>query len=124
MKTPRSFIRNGLLSHLRMATVITLMAAATAMALVAVKPSSPFLWGKTDNEGAINKFRQDRAGLFRNRMALPGPERERGAMAAAEEEYANRAYPAAYVPFELTRNAHAAWSDATARGLSRATQPL
>jgi hypothetical protein len=124
MKTPRSFIRNRLLSHLRMATVITLMAAATAMALVAVKPSSPFLWGKTDNEGAINKFSQDRAGLFRNRMALPGPERERGAMAAAEEEYANRAYPAAYVPFELTRNAHAAWSDATARALSRATQPL
>ncbi len=58
------------------------------------------------------------------KLALPGPEREGGPTAAADEEYANRAYPAAYVPFELTRTAHAAWSHATARALARATQPL
>src|SRR6266516_158582 len=124
MKTPRWSTRNSLPSHLRIATVVTLMSAAAAMAFVAVKPSGRSLWAKSENKTAINKFAQDRTGLFRNKLALPGPERERGPMAAAEEEYANRAYPAAYVPFELTRNAHVAWSNATARALARATQPL
>src|SRR4030095_16742671 len=32
--------------------------------------------------------------------------------------------PAAYIPFELTRNAHAAWSNAKARALAQAMQPL
>src|SRR5438876_1025439 len=124
MKTHPRFSRNRFVSHLRIAGAVTLMSAAAAMAFVAVKPSSPALWGKADDKGAINKFRQDRTGLFRNKLAMPGPERERGPTAAAEEEYANRAYPAAYVPFELTRNAHVAWSNATARALARATQPL
>ena len=123
MKTPRWFIGSRFVSHLRMAGVVTLMSAATAMAFVAMKPSGP-LWVKSDSKDVINKFRQDRARLFRNKMALPGPEREGGPTAAAEEEYAKRAYPAAYVPFELTRNAHVAWSDATARALARVTQPL
>ena len=82
------------------------------------------LSGKSDNKNAINKFSQNRAALFRNKLAMPGPEREGGSMAAAEEEYAKRAYPAAYVPFELTRNAHAAWSNVRARALARAMQPL
>ncbi|MFL6352990.1 MAG: WD40/YVTN/BNR-like repeat-containing protein, partial [Bryobacteraceae bacterium] len=47
-----------------------------------------------------------------------------GPTTAAEEEYAKRAYPAAYIPFELTRNAHVAWSDVRARALARVTQPL
>jgi hypothetical protein len=123
MKTPRWFIGSRFVSHLRMAGVVILMSAATAMAFIAMKPSGP-LWVKSDSKDVINKFRQDRARLFRNKMALPGPEREGGPTAAAEEEYAKRAYPAAYVPFELTRNAHVAWSDATARALARVTQPL
>jgi hypothetical protein len=123
MKTRRSFPRNRLVSHLRFVSAITLMSAAAAMAFVAVQPSSP-LWMKSNNKDAINKFAQDRAALFRNKLAIPGPEREGGPMAAADEEYAKRAYPAAYVPFELTRNAHVAWSNATARALARATQPL
>src|SRR5205807_6666221 len=45
---------------------------------------------------------------------------ERGPMAAAEEEYANRAYPAAYVPFELTRTAQRAWADAQTLARGRA----
>src|SRR6266480_2572540 len=123
MKTLHSFSRNRFASSVRFAVAGTLLSAAVAMAFVAVKPSGP-LWVKSDSKDAINKFRQDRAGLFRNKMALPGPEREGGPMAAADEEYANRAYPAPYVPFELTRHAHAAWSHATARALARATQPL
>src|SRR6266480_6384994 len=124
MKTPPWFNRNRFFSLVRIATVITLMSVAAAMAFVAAKPSGRSLWAKSNNKTAINKFAQDRTGLFRNKLALPGPEREGGPTAAADEEYAKRAYPAAYVPFELTRNAHAAWSNATARALARATQPL
>ena len=66
------------------------------------------------------KLRLDaRCSMFRNKLALPGPEREGGPTAAADEEYAKRAYPAAYIPFELTRNAHAEWSNATARALAQ-----
>ena len=124
MKSPQYFTRNRLVSHLRFATAVTLMSASAAIAFVAVKPSGPLLLGKVDNKSAINKFREARAQFLRNKLALPGPEREGGPTAAADEEYANRAYPAAYVPFELTRTAHAAWSHATARALARATQPL
>jgi hypothetical protein len=124
MKTPRGFNRNRFFSLGRIASAGAFVCAAGAMAFVAAKSSDPLLWGKSDNKGAINKFRQDRAGLFRNKMVLPGPEREGGPMAAADEEYANRAYPAPYVPFELTRNAHVAWSDATARALARGTPAI
>jgi hypothetical protein len=119
MKTPRRFTGNRFISHLRMAGVVTLMSAAAAMAFVAVKPSGP-LWVKSDNKDAINKLRQDRAELFRSKMAIPGPEQEGGPMAAADEEYAKRAYPAAYVPFELTRRAQRAWTNVRARARGRA----
>jgi hypothetical protein len=81
------------------------------MAFVAVNPSGPFLWGKSDGKNAMNKFGQNRAASFRNKLAVPGPEREGGPTAAAEQEYANRAYPAAYVPFALTSNAQQAWKN-------------
>jgi hypothetical protein len=123
MKQPRFSQPNRLFSSIRFGIAVSLVTAAAAMAFVAVKSSGP-LWVKSDNKDAINKFRQDRARLFRNKMALPGPEREGGPTAAADEEYAKRAYPAAYIPFELTRTAHAAWSNATARALARLTQPL
>ena len=84
------------------------------MAFVAAKPSGP-LWAKSDNKDAINKFGQNRAASFRNKLAIPGPEREGGPMAAAEEDYASRAGPAPYVPFELTRRAQRAWSNVRAR---------
>ena len=38
-------------------------------------------------------------------------------MAAAEEDYANRAGPAPYVPFELTRRAQRAWTNVRARAI-------
>lgn len=114
MKTLRQFTRNRLISHLRFASAIMLMSAAAAMAFVAVKPSGP-LWVKSENKGAIDKFRQNRTALFRNKLAIPGPEREGGPTAAAEQDYVNRAGPAAYVPFELTRRAQRAWSNVRAR---------
>jgi hypothetical protein len=117
MKTHRWFTRNRLVPHLRIASVVTLMSAAAAMAFVAVKPSGP-LWVKSDSKGAINKFSQNRTALFRNKLAIPGPEREGGPMAAAEEDYANRAGPAPYVPFELTRRAQRSWSNVRARPMN------
>src|SRR5438552_10284407 len=111
MKTPRSFSRSRLLSQFRIATVVTLMSAAAAMAFVAAKPSGPFLLGKSDNtDQAINKFRQGRDQFGGNRRAMPGPETDHGPMAAAEEDMAKRAYPAPYVPLTLTGNAQRAWA--------------
>lgn len=114
MKTPHWLIGTPFVSHLRIAGAVTLMSAAAAMAFVAVKPSGP-LWANADNKDAINKFAQNRTALFRNKLAIPGPEREAGPLAAAEEDYANRAGPAGYVPFELTRRAQRAWSNVRAR---------
>jgi len=111
MKTPRWFTRNRLVSHLRIASMITLISAAGAMAVLAVKPSGPSP-AKSDSKNGINKFSQNRAGSYRSKLMLPGPEREGGPTSAADEDYAKRAYPSAYVPFELTRNAHTAWSNA------------
>jgi hypothetical protein len=119
MKTHRWFTRNRLIPHLRIASVVTLMSAAAATAFVAVKPSGP-LWVKSDSKNAINKFSQNRTALFRNKLAIPGPAREGGPTAAAEEEYAKRAYPAAYVPFELTRQAQRAWTNVMAMARGRA----
>ncbi len=116
MKTPRWFTRNRLSSHLRIASAVTLMSTAAAMAFVAISPSGPFLLGKSDNKGAINKFSQSRVELLRNKLTVPGPEREGEPTAVAEEDYANRAAGTAYVPFALTRNANTAWTNIKARG--------
>src|SRR5947207_6160614 len=119
METPRWFSRNHLLSQFRIATAVTLMSAAAAMAFVAAKPSGPLLLGKSGNtDQAINKFRQDRDQSGGNRRAMPGPEIDRGPITAAEEAYANRAYPASDVPFKLTRNAQQAWASVMAQAPS------
>ncbi len=76
------------------------MSAAAAMAFVAAKPSGPFLLGKSDNT--------DQA----------GPETDRGPITAAEEAYANRAYPASDVPFKLTVDAQKAWANVVAQAPS------
>jgi hypothetical protein len=109
MKTPRWFIGNRFVSHLRMAGAVTLLSAAAAMAFVAIQPSGPFLLGKADNKSAVNKSRQSLAALLKNKLAVPGPEQDAGPTAAAEADYVNRAYPAAYVPFTFTSNAQQAW---------------
>src|SRR5438094_8744378 len=106
MKSPQYFTRNRLVSHLRFATAVTLMSASAAIAFVAVKPSGPLLLGKVDNKSAINTFREARAQFLRNKLALTVPEREGGPTAATDEEYANRAYTAAYGPFESSLTAY------------------
>src|SRR5215208_992462 len=123
MKTPHSFKQHRLFSPVRIAVAGTLLVTAGAMAFVAVKPSG-LLWVKSDSKSAINKSDQNRVPLFRNKLALPGPEREGGPTAGAQEAYANRAYPAPYIPFTLTRNAHRAWSNVMARAPGRGVNAL
>jgi hypothetical protein len=123
MKTSRWFIRNRLLSHVRIAGAVTLLSAAAAMAFVAVKPPGPLFVAKSDSRSAIDKLRQNRAALFRNKLAIPGPEREAGPAAAAEQAYMNRAAGGAYVPFTLTRNAQRAWGNVKARASRALSAP-
>jgi hypothetical protein len=114
MKSHRSLThRNRLVSNLRIAFAGTLISAAAAMAFVAVKPSSPLLSGNERRD--VSKFREDRDELGGNRRALPGLERDRGPATAAEEDYANRAYPATDMPFSATLNAQAAFNQVKAR---------
>src|SRR6266513_2866634 len=111
MKAPNSFSRNRFFSSVRFAIAVALMSAAAAMAFVAAKSSGPFLLGKSGNtDQAINKFRQDRDQTGGNRRTMPGPEIDGGPTTAAQERYANRAYPASDVPFKLTRDAQTAWA--------------
>jgi hypothetical protein len=93
------------------------------MAFVAVNPARPF-FAKSDSKSAVDKLKQNRVDAFRNKMTMPGPEQDGGPTAAAEEAYANRAYPAPYVPFALTRNAHRAWSNVMARAPGRGINVL
>jgi hypothetical protein len=123
MKTPASFSRTRFFSFARITSASVLLTVAAAMAFVAVKPSSPS-WAKSDSKSAINKFNQNRAQLFRNKIAMPGPEQDGGPTAAAEQAYANRAYPAPYVPFALTRNAHRAWANVMARAPGKGINAL
>jgi hypothetical protein len=105
-------MRTPLLSQLRIASAVTLISAAAAMAIVAAKSSGPISLGKSGKtHQAINKFRQDRDQIGGKRRAMPGPETERGPVAAAAERYAQRAYPATDVPFRLTVKAQQAWAN-------------
>ncbi len=94
----------------RLAGTLTLVSAVAVVALMAANASrllsAASSAGKTP---AVMKVSQHDAGKLRNKMAMPGPELEGGPMAAAEEDYANRAFPAAYIPFQLTSNANKAW---------------
>jgi hypothetical protein len=123
MKTPHSFSQNGFFTSVRFTIAGTLLSAAVAMAFVAVNPSGPFV-AKSESKNVVSKFKQNRVQLFRNKIAMPGPEEDGGPTAAAEQAYANRAYPAAYVPFALTRNAHKTWSNVMARAPGRGVNAL
>ena len=59
----------------------------------------------------MDKFRHDPDAFPGNRVVTPGPERDGIPTAAAEEQYAQRAFPAAYVPFEFTKKARQGWGE-------------
>ncbi len=96
----------------RIAGALTISAAA-AVAVVTMDRSSPSPVVKSGGKArAVSKLSREDAEKFGNKMMMPGPEREGGPMAATEEDYANRAFPAAYIPFNLTSNAQNAWGKA------------
>lgn len=105
MKAPHWFTHHRLISHLRVAGAVTLLSAAAAMALVAVKPSGPMLTSSHDRPRTIGKFRGDRDELAGNKRTLPGLERDHGPLLAAVEDYAHRAYPAKDIPMQASLNA-------------------
>ncbi|HEU0273628.1 MAG TPA: hypothetical protein VFQ83_03780 [Candidatus Udaeobacter sp.] len=109
MKTLHSSTQSRFLSRLQLTAIVTLLSVAAAMAWVALHLPVSSAVTKA-NKDQMDGLRQHRVELFRNKVAIPGPEREGGPTAAAEEAYLIRAAGGAYVPFELTRNAHAAWS--------------
>ena len=115
MKTPHSFSRNRFSSAVRFASAGMLLFVAAAMAFVAIKSPGTLSWVKSDDQNAIDKRIENCVQFLRNKLALPGAEREGGPTAAAEADYANRAAGGAYVPFALTRNAQRAWSNVKAR---------
>jgi hypothetical protein len=120
MKTPHWFNRNRLLSQLRVFTAGTLVSAAAALAFTAVKIPSPPLVEKSDTKpDSIAKFRLDADEFLSNKATIPGPERDRGPAAAAEEDYANRAYPATEIPLTLTLKAQSAFNKVKARGAAK-----
>jgi hypothetical protein len=83
-----------------------------------LEASSALSTGVADQKRqATNKFRRDRDELFGNKRAMPGPEiRLGGPLTAAEEDYANRAYPGTDIPFTATLNAQAAFNQVKAHG--------
>src|SRR5438105_2935072 len=125
MKNPCRSSHNRFLSHLRFVFAVTLMSAAAALAFVSTAPPRLLVARKSPGDentfGRFSKFRQDRDQAGGNKLAMPGPERDRGpaATAAAEEDYANRAYPATDIPFSATLNAQAAFNKITARGAAK-----
>jgi hypothetical protein len=123
MKIPHSFGHTRFFSTLRFAIAGTLFSAAVAMAFVAANTSGLFV-AKSQSKSVVGQFKQNRVPLFRNKLAMPGPEREGGPTAGAQEAYANRAYPASYIPFTLTRNAHRAWSNVMAKAPGRGLNAL
>lgn len=91
MKSYRWFNRNRVLANLRTATVVTLIAAAAAMGVTAVKISGPPSLAK------VNLQRQASHGFrarFQTLLGIGNGGEDSSRDGAAQEAYDNRAYPA------------------------------
>jgi hypothetical protein len=101
MKSKRWFNRILILTNLRIASAVTLMSAAAAVAFVAVNPSGPLFSGKLDNKSEAKLgARSMRSKAFGQHLkTLLGPAHEKNAEAArvdgpASAMYDDVAYPA------------------------------
>src|SRR4051794_8396127 len=91
-----------LITHLRIALAVILLAASAAIAIVA---------NRSEHEQKFGRFRGDPdGGLDDASVTRPGRE-EGGPYAKAVEDAALRAYPAEDLPFEATQNAIASWRE-------------
>src|SRR5438046_5401439 len=106
MKTPRWFTRNYLLSQLRIASAVTLMSAAAAMAFVAGSDRLPTI-GRPPSE--LSRDRQatatsggDPDAVLRSARTTPGE----GPVGGYEAyKSAARTYPANVIPVSMVQNA-------------------
>jgi hypothetical protein len=94
----------------RVVSAVLLLSAASVMAIAGFYPYGPLLAGTSKTRPASQKFRQGPDAMSGNRRVMPGPDRDGFAAAAAAEQYALRAYPAAYVPLEFTNKARQSWA--------------
>ena len=101
MKSKRWFNRILVLTNLRIASAVTLMSAAAAVAFVAVNPSGPLFSGKLDNKSEAKlEARSMRSKAFGQHLkTLLGPAHEKDAEAARVDGpgsamYDDVAYPA------------------------------
>jgi hypothetical protein len=128
MKSDRWFNRNRIQANLRIASAVTLMSAAVALAFVSTAPPSLLVGRKStvdeDAFSRFSKFRQDPDQLLESRRGLPGIERDGGPRLAAEEDYANRAYPATDIPFSATLNAQTTFKNLKARSASNSASNI
>jgi len=123
MKTNGWFNRfTPVFSYSRFAIAGALFTAAGALAFVATAPTSLSLAKKSvldeDAFSRFSKFRQDPDELLSSKLALPGVERDGVPRLAAEEDYANRAYPATDIPISATLNAQKAFKNVQTRSAS------
>jgi len=101
MKSQRWFNRIRILTNLRIASAVTLMSAAAAVAFVAVNSPGPLFSGKLDNksEAKLEASSMRSKAFGQHLKTLLGPAEENGAErnpleGAAQEAYDNQAYPA------------------------------
>ena len=89
--------------------------------LLVVVGASASLFQTSEGREVVNNFRGDRGELTKNQQALPGPggEQPGGPLTAAEQDYANRAYPETDIPFAATLNAQAGFQQVRARGVGQ-----
>jgi hypothetical protein len=131
MKTPHWFSRHHLVTHLRMASAVTLMSAAAAMAFVAAKSSSPPPAAKSSSPSLAAKLGGKRAAELEEKFArnkafadhfktLLGRAKSSGEGSRidgpAQEAYDNRAYPSKWIGAREQRAAQAAANAILKRG--------
>ena len=115
MKTSRGFTQpNRILSFLRFGSGLTLISAAVAMAFVAVNPPD-FSAGSPPAGPTHRIFKKEASYGLGARSESSDVDEMENPEAAALQDYANRAFPAAYVPFKLTLNARAAFKNVQTR---------
>jgi hypothetical protein len=113
MKLPLWFNRpTSIRSYWRVAISGTFLSAAVAIAFVAANNTSVLTGDNSSGSRAQHRVLKKQAeyGLASRNEGYDEVATAEDPNAAAEEDYANRSYPADYVPFSLTVNAQTAWA--------------
>src|SRR6188472_2713456 len=110
MKIPRWFNQNRFHANLRVASAITLMSGAAALAFVATTNNMLTTGNGSPGTSTHRLMKQQAQYGLASRNEASDKEGAEDPTAAAVQDYSNRAYPATDVPFRLTVNAQNAWA--------------